>query len=155
MPRFTVCKASLLLSPLALAALLLRGGFAEPAAERRFEGAVQPFLKKYCISCHSGDKPKAKLDLSVHTSATAVAKNERIWETVIERLEANQMPPEKAPRQPTPHERRSVLDWLRDFREQEAQQNAGDPGRVPARRLSNDEFDYTIRDLTGVDIRPT
>ena len=24
-----------------------------------------------------------------------------------------------------------------------------------ARRLSNAEFDYTIRDLTGVDIRPT
>ena len=29
------------------------------------------------------------------------------------------------------------------------------PGRVLARRLSNAEFDYTIRDLTGVDIRPT
>ena len=26
---------------------------------------------------------------------------------------------------------------------------------VPLRRLSNAEFDYTIRDLTGVDIRPT
>ncbi len=33
--------------------------------------------------------------------------------------------------------------------------NAGDPGPVLARRLSNAEFDYTIRDLTGVDIRPT
>src|SRR5439155_22828875 len=30
-----------------------------------------------------------------------------------------------------------------------------DPGTVLARRLSNAEFDYTIRDLTGVDIRPT
>ncbi len=28
-------------------------------------------------------------------------------------------------------------------------------GPVLARRLSNAEFDYTIRDLTGVDIRPT
>ena len=33
--------------------------------------------------------------------------------------------------------------------------NAGDPGPVLARRLSNAEFDYTIRDLTGVDLRPT
>ena len=32
---------------------------------------------------------------------------------------------------------------------------SGDPGIVLARRLSNAEFDYTIRDLTGVDIRPT
>jgi hypothetical protein len=30
-----------------------------------------------------------------------------------------------------------------------------DPGVVLARRLSNAEYDYTIRDLTGVDIRPT
>ena len=38
---------------------------------------------------------------------------------------------------------------------QEAERNAGDPGVVLARRLSNAEYDYTIRDLTGVDIRPT
>src|SRR5262249_55510990 len=31
---------------------------------------------------------------------------------------------------------------------------AGDPGPVLARRLSNSEYNYTIRDLTGVDIRP-
>ncbi len=30
-----------------------------------------------------------------------------------------------------------------------------DPGIVLARRLSNAEYDYTIHDLTGVDIRPT
>ena len=39
--------------------------------------------------------------------------------------------------------------------EDEARRNAGDPGPVLARRLSHAEFDYTIRDLTGVDIRPT
>src|SRR5207302_2323655 len=105
--------------------------------------------------CTGGEKPKAKLDLSAFTSAAAVVKNERVWERVIERLEANEMPPEKAPRQPKPHQRRAVLDWLRDFREQEARRTAGDPGVVLARRLSNAEFDYTIRDLTGVDIRPT
>src|SRR5947209_2210676 len=33
--------------------------------------------------------------------------------------------------------------------------HAGDPGPVRARRLSNSEFDNTVRDLTGVDIRPT
>src|SRR5262249_45063646 len=35
-----------------------------------------------------------------------------------------------------------------------AERTAGDPGIVLARRLSNAEYDYTIRDLTGVDIRP-
>jgi hypothetical protein len=36
----------------------------------------------------------------------------------------------------------------------EARKLAGDPGVVPPRRLTNAEYDYSIRDLTGVDIRP-
>jgi hypothetical protein len=36
----------------------------------------------------------------------------------------------------------------------EARKNAGNPGLVLARRLSNAEYNYTIRDLTGVDLRP-
>src|SRR5947207_11310568 len=139
---------------------------AEQPLERRFAEMVQPFLKNYCLTCHSGEKPKGKLDLSGYSTAAAIVKHERVWERVIERLEAGEMPPPaaagsgdrattRATRQPKPHERRAVLDWLRDVREQEAQRHAGDPGVVLARRLSNAEFDYTIRDLTGVDIRPT
>src|SRR5262249_53436169 len=50
--------------------------------------------------------------------------------------------------------RQRVIDWIQAMRKHEAQRNAGDPGQVLARRLSNAEYDYTIRDLTGVDIRP-
>ena len=127
----------------------------EQPLERRFAEVVQPFLKNYCLTCHGTKKQEAKLDLSGYTSAAAVVKNQRIWDHVRERLEAEEMPPEKAPGRPKPHERRAVLDWLQELREQEARRHAGDPGRVLARRLSNAEFDYTIRDLTGVDIRPT
>jgi hypothetical protein len=38
---------------------------------------------------------------------------------------------------------------------EEARRHPDDPGIVLARRLSNAEYDYTVRDLTGVDIRPT
>ncbi len=48
-----------------------------------------------------------------------------------------------------------MVAWVQALRRFEAGKNAGDPGPVLARRLSNAEFDYTIRDLTGVDIRPT
>jgi hypothetical protein len=128
---------------------------AEEPLERRFKEVVQPFLKDYCLSCHGMTKQQAKLDLSGYTSPAAIVKNHRLWDRVVERLEAEEMPPPKAPRKPTAHERRAVLEWLRELREQEAKRNAGDPGQVLARRLSNAEFDYTIRDLTGVDIRPT
>src|SRR6185295_18687862 len=58
-------------------------------------------------------------------------------------------------RQPRDGERDGAIAWLKDLGDREAARNAGDPGIVLARRLSNAEFDYTIRDLTGVDIRPT
>ena len=45
--------------------------------------------------------------------------------------------------------------WIQRLRRHEAEHNAGDPGPVLARRLSNAEYDYTIRDLLGVDLRPT
>src|SRR5438876_7391146 len=36
----------------------------------------------------------------------------------------------------------------------EAHARTGDPGRAAHRRLSNAEYDSTIRDLCGVDLRP-
>jgi mono/diheme cytochrome c family protein len=123
--------------------------------ERRFAAAVRPFLERHCHSCHGPKKPKAGLDLSRDVTVAAVAKNVRQWGMVLERLQAQEMPPEDAPRRPTPEERAAVVAWLRDLRDREAQRTAGDPGMVLARRLSNAELDCTIRDLTGVDIRPT
>jgi hypothetical protein len=125
------------------------------ALERRLSERVQPFLERYCLSCHSGAKPKADLDLKRDWTMKAIASNATRWMEVLARLEACEMPPPKAPNQPTPDERAAVVAWIRDLRDHEARRNAGDPGVVLARRLSNAEFDYTIRDLTGVDIRPT
>src|SRR5262249_47329743 len=123
--------------------------------EQRFATRVQPFLQRYCFACHGSKKPEAQFDLRRYATVKAIAKNIRPWERVLERLQAQEMPPEEGPRQPKAEERAAVIAWIRDLREQKVRQNAGDPGIVLARRLSNAEFDYTIRDLTGVDMRPT
>jgi hypothetical protein len=123
--------------------------------EHRFTSEVRPFVERYCVSCHGPKKPKGGLDLSGVTTLTAVTNDPRRWGQILERLEAEEMPPEEARLQPGAGERAAAVAWLRDFREREAKRNAGDPGTVLARRLSNAEFDYTVRDLTGVDIRPT
>ncbi len=70
-------------------------------------------------------------------------------------LKAGEMPPSQSRQQPTAAERQSVIDWIRAMAAEEARRHPDDPGIVLARRLSNAEYDYTIRDLTGVDIRPT
>ena len=63
---------------------------------------VHPFLKDHCLNCHGARKQEGKLDLSVYSSTQAVVENYRSsWDLVLERLDAEEMPPEKAPRQPS------------------------------------------------------
>ncbi len=128
---------------------------AEPAdLNRQFGERVQPLVEKYCYACHGQDKAEAKLDLTAFATATQVAARHRTWQLIRERLEAGEMPPDEAKHQPTAAERRTIVAWIGAFRQHEAEQNAGDPGPVFARRLNSAEYNYTIRDLTGVDIRP-
>jgi mono/diheme cytochrome c family protein len=130
----------------------------EPAAaavEARFREAVRPFLEAHCLRCHGADKPKGDMNLSVFSTAESVAKDLPRWEMVREQLEAGSMPPAKASPQPSAQARDAVIAWIGAVRKLVATRNAGDPGPVPARRLSNAEYDNTIRDLTGVDLRPT
>lgn len=122
----------------------LEGGFAR---------TVRPFLRKYCVSCHGGGQPAAQMDLSGFTTMAGLLQDGRRWSQVMERLEAEEMPP-KGAGQPGAQERRAVVAWFRAVRAHEMRRNAGDPGVVLARRLSNAEYNYTVRDLTGVDIRP-
>jgi hypothetical protein len=151
-------RAAITVIVLLLTALAVQPTASEPAPpdlERRFRDTVQPFLQTYCLGCHGKEKPKGRLDLSAFQSVEAVARDPRRWEAVLEQLQAGAMPPEKAKQHPPPALRQQVIDWVQAVRRQEAKRNAGDPGHVPARRLSNAEYDNTIRDLTGVDIRPT
>ena len=132
-----------------------RSGAPDVSSELVFGETVRPFLASYCLECHTGTKPKGDLDLSAYTSPQSVGRDLAHWELVLEQLESKTMPPRKAKRQPPAEARGAVIEWVRSVRKREAARNAGDPGPVPPRRLSNAEYDYTVRDLTGVDIRPT
>ena len=51
-------------------------------------------------------------------------------------------------------DRQALRDWLARYLKAEALAGAGDPGPVVLRRLSNAEYTYTLRDLTGVALDP-
>jgi cytochrome c553 len=127
----------------------------EQELERTFTSTVHPFVQTYCITCHGSDKPEAELDLSPYATMERVTAGFGFWEHVLERLEAGDMPPEKAKKHPTEAQSHEIVAWIKRLKKNEAEKNAGDPGIVLARRLSNAEYDYTIRELTGQDLRPT
>lgn len=119
-----------------------------------FTEQVAPFTKAYCVSCHNNKTAKGGLNLSRYENTSQVVGDFRHWNNVIEFIRDGEMPPEKA-KQPSISEREAVIKSLEAILLTEARKHAGDPGVVPPRRLSNTEFDLSVRDLTGVDIRPT
>ncbi len=128
---------------------------AEAKLAREFNATVHPFVATYCVSCHGTDQPEAELNLGAFGSLNAVAADFSHWQLVLERLGAEEMPPDKAEKFPSAKERQGVVAWIQAMRRNELKKHSGDPGPVLARRLSNSEYDYSIRDLTGVDLQPT
>jgi Protein of unknown function (DUF1592)/Protein of unknown function (DUF1588)/Protein of unknown function (DUF1587)/Protein of unknown function (DUF1585)/Protein of unknown function (DUF1595) len=120
--------------------------------DQQFEQTVRPFVGKYCVACHSGKMAPAGFDLKSYSSVDMVADDFARWALLAERLKNQEMPPKPMPA-PTAAEAQQVIDWVAAVRAEEIKKAAGDPGVVLARRLSNAEYDYTIRDLTGQDMQ--
>ncbi|MDB5337619.1 MAG: hypothetical protein JWN70_3238 [Planctomycetaceae bacterium] len=124
-------------------------------ADDPFREKIVPFVKQFCADCHNADLSEAELNLAKYESAEMAAEDFRQWEHVITFVQRGEMPPKSAKVQPSVEQRAEILKTVRTVLNIEAQKLAGDPGVVLPRRLSNAEYDHTIRDLTGVDIHPT
>jgi hypothetical protein len=120
------------------------------ALEAAYARDIRPLMQTYCHKCHSEGHAEAEIDLAALATFSDVRKHPRTWQKVGEMLDSGQMPPKEA-RQPTAEERKRLQDWVRGYLTLEAQARDGDPGKVVLRRLSNAEYTYTLRDLTGVD----
>jgi hypothetical protein len=116
-----------------------------------FRRDVQPLLAEYCFGCH-GEKKKGGLDFRIYRDEISALKDRGVFERVLGKLEAHEMPPENKP-QPTAAERGLLTNWVgqRFF---QCDCKHPDPGRVTIRRLNRAEYNNTIRELTGVDFQP-
>lgn len=132
-------------------ALALFGATISAAADP-FQDTVAPFLKTYCVDCHNSKKSSGDLDLTKSLAAAKPFEDFRQWEHVVGFVKKDEMPPAKA-KQPPAKERSEALAAMEKLLFAEAAKLAGDPGVVPPRRLTNAEYDNTVRDITGADIR--
>ncbi len=140
-----------------LAALLVCAATAAQAADApslqaQFNTSVKPFIDRYCVSCHSGARPAAQLDFRSYTSLEQITADFARWSLAAERTVAQEMPP-KPMAQPPAELAKQFVSWIHSVRAEELRKGAGDPGLVLARRLSNAEYNATIRDLTGQDLQ--
>ena len=114
-----------------------------------YQNNILPLLEVYCLDCHSNDKAEADVNFDNFRTIQDIKKDPKVWIKVDRMLSSRQMPPRDSD-QPSKNDREVLSEWVQSFLMDEAKARAGDPGRVVLRRLSNDEYNYTVRDLTGV-----
>lgn len=113
-----------------------------------FEQDVRPLLDTYCAACHGKDKQKGDLSFAPYRSGRQALATRAVWHDALGRLISRDMPPEQEP-QPSDDERRTLVGWLKSLR----RLDPPDPGETVIRRLSRIEYDNTVRDLFGGDLR--
>jgi hypothetical protein len=110
-------------------------------------------MEKYCYDCHGDGVSKGDLTLDSFKSEAELLKDRALWDTVMYQVDNFVMPPSKSKTQPTHEERALIAHYLDNLLYYTDCSNP-DPGRVTIRRLNRSEYNNTIRDLIGLDLRP-
>ena len=112
--------------------------------------ANRALVNRYCVTCHNEKLKTANLSLD-KADVDHVALGAPVWEKVVKKLRAGQMPPSGMPRPDKP-----VYEAFATYLETELDRAASinpNPGRVSAfHRLNRAEYTNAIRDLLALDI---
>lgn len=117
---------------------------------KEFSEVTRPTLNKYCGKCHGGTDGPGGLGLANFNTAADVVKGKEMWARVQGAISQSIMPP---PGQPdlSDIERKRVVKNIHDLLAPDC--DVKDPGRVTMRRLNRAEYDNTVRDLLGIDLK--
>lgn len=114
---------------------------------------VLTFVGKNCAGCHNAKVKNGDIDLASLRADGTFDHEREIWEKAAEKLKTGQMPPPGLAKPPAA-EAKAVVTWLEAEFARQDRAVKPDAGRVTARRLNRAEYNNTIRDLLGVDLRP-
>ena len=117
-------------------------------AEQHFRDDVAPFIKTYCLDCHSSKRPtEAGLNFTPAIKTPGDPAFTRHWRKALVRVKAHDMPPDYARKQPPDEARQAFVDSLAKVKFLSRK----DPGLFVIRRLTKTEYGNTLHDLLGVD----
>jgi hypothetical protein len=121
-----------------------------------FTRVATPLLEKHCYSCHGEKKQKGGIEVHHLTSTDSAMRHHRFLENLAIQIESGDMPPEDdVDDLPTADERTAMV---REIKTVLGKLENGDfprnPGRTTIRRLNRNEYNYTVRDLFGVNFAP-
>ena len=115
-----------------------------------FAPELQPVVEQVCSNCHNPDDKKGNLDLE-KIPLDNVNTAPDVWEKVVRRLRARQMPPAGKER-PDEEVYQTLLSRLESALDQASAAHPN-PGRTETfRRLNRTEYQNAIRDLLALEI---
>jgi len=115
-----------------------------------YEQKIVPFVRAYCLDCHSGKNPKASFSFESLKPDFSQPRFARHWAEVMNQINLGEMPPEDK-RQPAPAEVLAVAEWIGAEIRRVEQESRMRGGQVLLRRLNRDEYANTIIDLLALD----
>jgi hypothetical protein len=122
------------------------------AAPPVFTRDVAPLVEKYCVSCHNHVNARGGVVLDRFPDEASARGNLSLWDKVADQLRLGTMPPPGRSR-PTAEEVDAFNAWLDAAAFARAADNK-DANRITLRRLNRTEYNNTIRELFGLDLRP-
>ncbi len=115
--------------------------------------AVRQAMTQFCSDCHSGAEADGGVRLDFLTNVDGrVEENIELVDKVLLVLKEQQMPPTDS-EQPEVAVRVKVIEWIEQRLRAFDCGAVSRPGRVTMRRLNKTEYNNTIRDLTGLDLK--
>ncbi|HEY3132049.1 MAG TPA: DUF1592 domain-containing protein [Acidobacteriota bacterium] len=117
-----------------------------------FGKSIQPFFSENCYQCHDAKLKTSNLNLEAYQNAASLTQDREKSERILYKLRTGLMPPKGVSR-PDEAAIKAVTDWIEQELEAADRLIKPDPGRVTAHRLNRSEYNNTVRDLLGVDLR--
>lgn len=117
-----------------------------------YRDEIRPLLETYCSRCHGPELRTAGIVFSDFPDHASVVRSRSVWTRALRVLRESEMPP--ADPQPSVEERQRLIRWIDDAINHLDWSEFRHPGSVTIPRLNRAEYNHTIRDLTGLDLRP-
>jgi mono/diheme cytochrome c family protein len=122
-------------------------------AQTPFDQNVGAFVQKNCAMCHNEQLKTAGLALTKYHDTAAMIHDRDIWEKVVTRVRAGEMPPKGLPK-PSAEQIAATTNWIEAQFDHYDATAKPDPGHLTAHRLNRTEYNNTIHDLLGVHFEP-
>lgn len=137
-----------------LCSLPIHGQSTDPAPDfsklkRIYQAEIFPIIRDHCLECHDSELEKGELNLERFDSLEAIRRDPKTWQDVQYQIKNGEMPPKNKSQLSKEHSAK-LTSWIKNYLDAEALSQAGDPGPVLVRRLTNAELTYSVRDLTGI-----